>query len=95
VGFACCGGGGGEFGDEGFFVFVGFDPRELGGEELLCAFAGGVGTGGRGGVEGEAGVGGIGDGGFVDGEDGAFEGGGLSICGIWDASVVGCVVGFL
>jgi len=96
-GFACCGVGGccAGGGDEVFFFFVGFDPGELGCEEGLHAFAGGVGTGGGGGVEGEAGVGGVGYGGFVDGEDGAFEGGGLGFCGGWGAGVVGCAVGLL
>jgi len=96
-GVACCGVGGcgASGGDEVFFFLVGFDPGELGCKEGLHAFAGGVGPGRGGGVEGEAGVGGVEDGGFVDGEDGAFEGGGLGFCGGWGAGVVGCAVGFL
>jgi len=96
-GVACCGVGGcgASGGDEVFFFLVGFDPGELGCEEGLHAFAGGVGPGRGGGVEGEAGVGGVEDGGFVDGEDGAFEGGGLGFCGGWGAGVVGWAVGGL
>lgn len=91
VGGCDVGGCGARGGDEVFFFFVGFDPGELGGEEGLHTFAGGVG----GGVGGEAGASGVGDGGFVDGEDGAFEGGGASFCGGWRAGVVGCAGGLL